>query len=145
MKLYHGSKNSNLNAIKKMQAKAGEGIEVPEDELKNGIYLTPHYDYALAMAIRPNGITYIDDKTKTIEFENPELFMPEEEVCIYEIEVPENEVRKIDNNQFIIEGLDEIKTTAQYSCQAKEIKKYYNLKNWTEEQKQEIYSEFKIK
>ena len=39
MKLYHGSKNSNLNAIKKMQAKAGEGIEVPEDELKNGIYL----------------------------------------------------------------------------------------------------------
>ncbi len=145
MKLYHGSKNGNLNTIKKMQAQAGEGVEVPEDELKNGIYLTPHYEFALACAIRPNGLTQIDDEAKTIEFENPELFSPENDVYIYEVEVSEKEARQIDKNQYVVEGLDEIKPTAQHIHKAKEIEKYYELKNWKPESKKEIISEFKIK
>ena len=145
MKLYHGSKNGNLITIKKMQAQAGEGVEVPEDELKEGIYLTPHYGYALAMAIRPDGVTHIDDETKTIEFENPELFSPEEDVYIYEVEVPDEVARQIDKNQYVIENLDEVKPTVKNQHKAKEIINYYELKNWGKEKKQELYPELKIK
>lgn len=145
MKLYHGSKNGNLTIIKKMQAQAGKNVEVHEDELKNGIYLTPHYEYALAMAIRPNGVTHIDDETKTIEFENPELFFPEKDVYVYEIEVSEKDIRQFDKNQCVVEHLDEIKPAAMHRHKAKEIEQYYELKNLNKEHKKESNDEFKIK
>lgn len=145
MKLYHGSKNGNLTAINKMQASAKEGLTVPEDELKNGIYLTPDYGFALACAARPNGVTHIDDETKTIEFENPELFFPDKNVYVYEIEIDEKETRKIDSNQYIVENMAEIKPTAQYTHKAGDVEKYYEFKNWRREEKHEIKSEFKLR
>ncbi|KKS86220.1 MAG: hypothetical protein UV60_C0002G0025 [Parcubacteria group bacterium GW2011_GWA2_43_11] len=94
-----------------------------------GIYLTPHYEYALAMAVRTHGLTFINDD-KTIEFENPELFNPNESVFVYEVEVSEKYARQIDNNQFVVEGLEEITPTHKYTHKAGEIEQYYELKNW---------------
>lgn len=145
MKLYHGSKNGNLQTIKKMQAEAGEGIEVPEDELKNGIYLTPHYKYALAMAARPTGVTYIDNNKDTIEFGEPESFDPEKEVYVYEVEIDEGIARRVDENQLVIEGLDEIAPTEKHAHKAGDIKQYYELVNWKKEARNEMTSQFKIK
>ena len=144
MKLYHGSPNGNLKTIKKMQAQAGEEVEVPEDELKDGIYLTPHYKYALAVAARPNGVTHINHNNNTIEFENPELFDPEKEIYIYEVEVEEGVARQFDENQLVIENLDEIKPTKQHTHKAGDIEQYYELTNW-KKIKNESSAEFKIK
>lgn len=145
MKLYHGSKNGNLSTIKKMQAKTGEGIEVPENEIKKGIYLTSRYEFALAIAIRPDGFTHIDDDNKAIEFEHPELFFPEKDVYIYEVDVSEEYIKELDNSQYVVEHLDEIKPVAKFTHKAGEIEKYYELINWNKELKQETNSEFKIK
>ncbi|HCC05667.1 TPA: hypothetical protein DEP58_05220 [Patescibacteria group bacterium] len=127
MKLYHGSPNGNLLSLKRMQAEASESVEVPEDELKYGIYLTPHYEYALAMAIRTHGLTFINDD-KTIEFENPELFNPNEDVYVYEVEVSEEFAQQIDKDQFVVESLEEITPTCKYTHKAGEIEQYYELK-----------------
>jgi hypothetical protein len=155
MKLYHGSRN-NLQAIRKSQAQAGEGIDVPEGELLEAIYLTPSYKFAFAAAARVDGVTHIDDKENTIEFENPELFDPEREVYVYEVDikdVPKESVRKVDELQYAILNLDEIKPTNQFIHKAGEIQKYYKLKNWDkgvkeadEAQKEtNIIDEFKLK
>jgi hypothetical protein len=144
MKLYHGSKNGNLAVLKKMQAEAGDGVEVPEDELKNGIYLTPRYGFALACGARPEGVTQIDDVNKKIEFEHPEKFDPDLDVYIYEVEVDENYARRIDDNQYLIENLDEVKTTVKHEHKAKEVQNYYELKNW-KEPGSEMSSEFKMR
>ncbi|MBU0613190.1 hypothetical protein KKB10_04185 [Patescibacteria group bacterium] len=66
MKLYHGSKNSNLKTIRKQQAGAGEGIDVPKDELLEAIYLTPDYGFALACAARPDGVSHINESPKLL-------------------------------------------------------------------------------
>jgi len=145
MKLYHGSKNGNLTTIKKMQAQAGDGVDVPEDELKDGIYLTPYYEFALACAVRPNGVTHIKDEEKTIEFENPEGFFPEKDVYVYEVEVPEGVARQFDKNQLVIENMDEIAPTAKHQHKAGDIEQYYELINWKKEAKNETAAEFKIK
>ncbi len=134
MKLYHGSKNGQLDTIKKSQAEAGEGVEVPEDELLNAIYLTPDYGFALAMAIRPMGLTTIDDDNKTIKFENPELFDPNDKVYIYEIDVPDEQARQIDERQWVIENLDEIKPDNKFEHSAGDIEQYYELVNWKKEE-----------
>ena len=96
MKLYHGSKNGRLDIIRKSQAEAGEGVTVPEDELLNAIYLTPNYGFALVCAARPEGLTTINEQNGKIEFENSELFDPDAEIYIYEVEVAKNQLRQID-------------------------------------------------
>ena len=103
---------------------------MPEDELLNAIYLTPRYDYALAMAARPEGITHIDTINNVVEFEHPELFDPEKEVYIYEVEVPEGEARQIDDLQWVVENREEVGVVNKSLHKAGEIEKYYELKNW---------------
>ena len=146
MKLYHGSKN-NFASIRKIQAGKADNIEVPENELLNAIYLTPDYGFALACAARPEGVTNIDGENKFITFEKPELFDPEEEVSVYEIDVehiPKEKVIKVDDHQYAIVGVDELNISRRFPHKAKDVQNYYELKNW-KEKPQEISSEFKMK
>ena len=146
MKLYHGSKN-NFSSIRKSQAGKADSIEVPENELLNGIYLTPDYGFALACAARPNGVTNIDGETKSITFENPELFDSEMEVFVHEVDVeniPKDKIIKVDDRQFAIVDIDELKVLNTFPHKAKDVQNYYELKNW-KEKPQEIKMEFKMR
>ena len=137
MKLYHGSKN-NFTSIKRSQAGKADNIEVPENELLDAIYLTPDYGFALACATRPEGVTEIDDNNKVITFENPELFDPEEEVFVYELDIeniPKEKIIEVDDHQYAVD-IDELKVLNKFLHKAKEVQKYYELKNWQEKQKE---------
>jgi hypothetical protein len=145
MKLYHGSPNS-FDTIRKSQALASDGIKVPNDELLNAIYLTPKFEFALAIASMPEGAVDIDDETKTIKFENPEAFDPEKEVYIYEIDselISKENLKEVDELQVAVLNTDEIKPTIKHVCMAGDIEKYYELKKEALETK--IPPEFKIK
>jgi len=145
MKLYHGSKN-NFLSIKRNQAGEDDDSEVPENELLNAIYLTPDYGFALACAARPEGTTQIDGENKLITFENPELFDPEEEVFVYELNIeniPKEKIIEVDDHQYAIDA-DELEVLNKFSHKANEVQKYYKLTNWKEKPK-EINQEFKIK
>ncbi|RJQ34374.1 hypothetical protein C4566_02160 [Candidatus Parcubacteria bacterium] len=144
MKLYHGSKNSSLQLIKKQQAQAGEGVEVPADELLEGIYLTPDYGYALAMAARPDGLTHINTENKTIAFENPEAFDTQMPVYIYEVDVPDDQARQIDQLQWVIENMKEIVPTQVFNHQAGDVTQYYEVLKEKRETENKV-PEFKIK
>lgn len=135
MLLYHGSK-SRLDVLTPQQASVGEGVEMPEGELLNAIYLTPDLGFAVACAARPDGVTHINDDDRTIEFENPELFNPEQEIFIYTIDtndLPKEAIREIDERQVAIEGVLELKPSAVQEMRAGEVEKYYELKNWRKE------------
>lgn len=121
--MYHGSKN-NLVTIMKNQATKADSIEVPKNELLDGIYLTPDYGFALACAIRPDGVTTINNENKSIIFENPELFNPEQEVFVYEIEVDnilKENIIKIDERQCVIVGIDELNIFSKFTHKAKDV------------------------
>jgi len=146
MKLYHGSRNK-LSSIKKNKAGRADNIEVPKNELLDAIYLTPDYGFALACAARPEGVTEIDGKSKTIRFENPDLFDPEQQVFVYEVDignVPKEKIIEVDDHQVAIVGIDELKVSEKFSNKAKEVQKYYELENW-EEKPKDFGSEFKMK
>lgn len=147
MKLYHGSKN-NFTSIRKNLAVKADNIEVPSNELLNGIYLTPNYGFALACAVRPNdSFTEIDEENKSITFEKPELFDSEEEVFVYETDIEnisKEKIIEIDENQFVIVDIDELKVLNKFPHKAKEIKNYYELKNW-KEKPEENKIEFKLR
>lgn len=145
MKLYHGSKNGNIKTIKKQQASAGEGVDVPKDELLEAIYLTPDYGFALACAARPDGVSHINESPKTIEFENPEAFNPDMEVYVYEIDVPDNEVRQIDELQYVVENKEEVEITEVFTHKAIDVAQYYELINWKREDKEGVSSQFKMR
>lgn len=146
MKLYHGSKN-NFASIRKSQAGKSDNIEVPENELLNAIYLTPDYGFALACAARPEGVTNIDGENRSIIFENPDLFEPEEEVFVYEVDiksVPKEKVIEVDDHQYAIVDMDELSIFNKFSHKAKDVQDYYELKNW-EEKSKESGTDFKIR
>ena len=145
MKLYHGSKNGNLKTIKKQQASAGEGVDVPKDELLEAIYLTPDYSFALACAVRPDGVSHINESPKTMEFENPERFDPNVEVYIYEIDVPDSEVRQIDELQYVIENKDEVEITEIFKHKAIDVAQYYELLNWKRESQEGTGNQLKTR
>ncbi len=132
MKLYHAS-TQELASLKPQQATKGS-VDVPETELQNGVYLTPHYDFALAMGSRPeNSGTRLDEVERKITFEKPELFDPNKEVFIYVVEtdlLPKENVEYIDENQYIIKGLAEVIPNEVQKVKAEEILKYYELTNW---------------
>ncbi len=141
MLLYHGSSHQ-LKALQPQQAEAGEGIVVPEDELLHAIYLTPDRGSAIAMAVRPDGVTDIRDRS--ITFEHPELFDPEKTVYLYIVEtdaIPKGHLRKIDDWQYAVEGLDELAFASMEEHKAGEIEQYYELTNWKREDKKETEDE----
>jgi hypothetical protein len=148
MKLYHASTHE-LSSLKSQQATKGS-VDVPEAELQNGIYLTPHYDFALAMGSRPeNSGTQLDEVTRKITFEKPELFDPNKEVFIYVVEtdsLPIENVKYIDENQYIIKGLPEVIPNEVQKVKAEEVFKYYELTNWQKplESKKEKGMSFKM-
>jgi len=105
------------------------------------IYLTPDYAYALIMAAKPNGSTRIDTDNKTVAFENPNLFDSQRKIYVYEVDVAEEEARKIDGLQYVVENIDEIKPVHKFIHKAGDIEKYYKIEKW----KKENEIEFKIK
>ncbi|OGF29563.1 hypothetical protein A2531_00025 [Candidatus Falkowbacteria bacterium RIFOXYD2_FULL_34_120] len=149
MKLYHGSPNS-FDTIRKSQAQAGDGIKVPDDELLNAIYLTPNYEFALAIASMPKGATDIDEATRTIKFENPEAFDPEKEVYVYEIDseaIPKENLKEVDELQIAVLNIPELKPSMKHIHKAGDVEKYYEIKREVKEVKNEtkLSPEFKIK
>jgi hypothetical protein len=139
MKLYHGTK-TKLISLQPKQAGKADNIEVPEKELLNAIYLTPNYGFALACGARPDGVTDIDEETKSITFENPQLFDPQETVYIYEFDsdaIPPENLTYVDELQFAVLNTAELIPTETHTHQAQEVEKYYELKNWKSEKNAE--------
>ena len=125
---------------------AGEGISVPQDELLNGIYLTPDLGFAIAIASMPNGVANIDEEKKTIEFENPDLFDPQKEIFIYSFDsekIPGN-IKRVDEQQYVVLDADEIIPESSISYLAKEVSKYYRIVG-AEGLQDEIQSEVKLR
>ena len=146
MKLYHGSRY-NLEKIQNKQATKPKDLNgIPDKELQDGIYLSPDYGFALAMASRPNGISHIEDSNKTITFEKPELFNPDNEVFIYTFDsekIPTENLEYIDKLQYVVTGENELIPIQKENLQARELLKYYKITNWSENK--EITTESKIK
>jgi hypothetical protein len=132
MLLYHGSKQL-LTELKPQQAASKDPGAVPADELLHAIYFTPEFKFTLAMGARPEGVTNIDNDK--ITFENPELFDTNEEIYVYEItssEIPAANLKKVDNRQYAVIGLENLKGLAYKVYRAGELLKYYELTNWKE-------------
>ena len=146
MKLYHGSKYK-LEKLKSRQASSV--VVVPEKELLDAIYLTPDYGFAIACAARPDGVSNIDGKEKTIEFENPENFDPLREIYIYTVDsdkITAENLIKVDDGQYAVIGLEELEYDSVELKTANEVQKYYRLLNWKGEGRQkEIKKELKFK
>jgi len=145
MKLYHGSK-VNFSAVANRQATNGGFEDVPKEELQNGIYLTPNYEFAVAMAVRPNGGARIDNDK--IAFENKELFNPDEEVYIYifdteEEQFKDKELEYHNKNEYMVKGENELIPSKIETIKSSEVFKYYELVEWSNFN--EIKSEQKIK
>lgn len=130
--LYHGSK-VKLSELKSHQAESRAEELVPEGELLNAIYLTPDYITALAMAARPEGVTSMEEKDgeRTIQFEHPELFSPEQEIYIYSVNtdsIPQGHLRKIDDNQYAIVESQGIPMDSYEIRKAGDVFQYYKQK-----------------
>jgi hypothetical protein len=130
MELYHGS-SKKIEELEARQAQSS--VEVPKGELLNAVYLTPDYGFALACGVRVEGTTNIDSEAKTIEFEHPENFDPGKEVYIYRIEsdhIPEGYLRKVDEYQYVVEGLKKLAYEQVDIKKAIEVTDFYKLINW---------------
>jgi hypothetical protein len=147
MLLYHGSPY-RIDKLEERQA-SSPTVSVPEGETLKGIYFTPDYGFAVACGGRPMGVSNISDDEKTIEFENPELFNPEQEVYIYSINsenIPSENIEKIDEHQFRIFGLNELVPESMETIKAIEVEKYYKFLNWKpKDNKDEEASEINFK
>ena len=115
----------------------------PREELQDAIYLTPDYEYAVAMAVKPGGVTEIDNEAKTIEFENPEDFDPERNIYIYTIDsddIPEEHLKKVRDERGEFDGLQyaalisKIIPKLKENKKAREVMRYYKLLNWEEKE-----------
>lgn len=143
MIFYHGSKEK-LEKLEPKQAQAKEGINVPQDELLNAIYLTPFYEFAVLCAARPKGLSSVNDEEKTIHFENPEMFDPNKEIFIYRFDsekIPLENIQKVkdengeyDEKQYAIVGIKELRPDFVEYKKAIEIEKYYKLTNWKQKE-----------
>ncbi len=136
MKLYHGSK-IRLDYLESRQASRGD-VEVPVDELLNGIYLSSDYAVAVAMAARPeNSVTEINDETQEITFEHPELFCPDEDVFIYEFDsanIPGGNLKKLEGDswQYVVTNVERLIPENIEFAKARKVMEYYTLLNWNE-------------
>lgn len=145
MKLYHGSKH-NLEEIINKQASNGSFDYVPEEELQDGIYLTPNYKFALAMAAGPYGGTSIDDGK--ISFEHQELFNPDQNIFVYVFDTEEEQFKdkKLEyhnENEYLLKGENKLIPSKIETVKASEVFKYYELTEW--KNLREIKPEQKIK
>ena len=144
MHLYHGSTESNIQKLEPRNATISDDPSIPEYENRKGIYLTNDYAMALAMAVRPKGETRIDTVHRTIEFENPETFNPDQRIYIYKIDsakIPQDNLEAFpDGWQFIVTDMN-IEVPPPEAQVASEITKYFKLTNHPKDEK---VSEFKI-
>ena len=146
MKLYHGSKYDGEKIESRQAAKAEDLVGVPEEELQNGIYMSPDYGFAFSMGARPRGQTAVGNDDKTISFENPELFNPDENVFLYTFDsdkIPAENLECIDNLHYIVKEKNKLTPVTKETLKAGELFKYYKLVDWKENK--EIVSEQKIK
>ncbi len=141
MKLYHASKH-RFDVIKRSQAQhpAADEFGVPAGELRNKIYFSPNFGFALAMAAGPNGMTSLSDGQ--ISFERQDEFDPERQVYIYEIDselIPEELLEQVDDEQVAIDA-DEIKPEVVHEMKAEQVFEYYELTEWKhpDERKKEM-------
>ena len=126
MYLYHGS-TKRLSKLIRQQAFAPSGS--PSEEGLNAIYLTPDFAFALVSGARPEGITEVNHKERTVHFENPERFNPEQIVYIYIVDstkIPPDKQKQIDDWQVVID-LDEIEPDRVETHRASEIYQYYKV------------------
>jgi hypothetical protein len=148
MILYHGS-SKRFDTLKPSQAQAGEGMAVPENELLEAVYATPDIGFAIAVAALPdNTAAHIDEATKIITFEHPELFDPKKDVYIYAIDtdtIPGEHLIKVDEQQYAITGLEAVTPVSVESMPAAEVLKYYEINGIHKESEPEVTSEIKLR
>ncbi len=144
MKLYHASKKL-LDALEPQQAQKSESLSgVPSEELDNAIYFSSDYGYAIAMGISPEGITKINQDKKKIEFENPELFSPDEDIYVYEINtdtIPRKNLKQLEGDKLQYKITDlEIPMPEERikKIKAREVMDFYELTNWNKEINSEL-------
>jgi hypothetical protein len=128
MKLYHGSRY-NLEKINNRQA---SNLSSNKKQTLNGIYLTPDYEFAIAMASRPRGNNNIDNTNKVIKFGNPELFNPEKDIYIYTFDsenISTENLQYIDKLQYVVTGENELIPLQKETLKARELLKYYKTTN----------------
>lgn len=139
MKLYHGSKHK-IDTLESRQAKNND-VAVPEKELLDGIYFTPDYGFALAIAAtraENSGIT-INNGEHKITLGRPDLFKPDEDVFIYSIDsdqIPEENLEYVDELQYVVLGISQIKPSETEIVKARKVLDYYELTNWKENDKE---------
>jgi hypothetical protein len=150
MKLYHGTKKQ-LDYLEAKQAVSPYPNEIPKDEILEAVYLTPDYGRAIAMGSRPEGNTIIDDENHKITFENPELFDPNQDIYIYNLD---SEIFPLDELKPGENGLDYVAMVKKKlivpevkKVKAREVLDYYELTNWKEnkEIKEKISNSFRVK
>jgi hypothetical protein len=123
--VYHGS-DKLFSKLRRHKASAVSGA--PENEKLNMIYLTPDYDFALALAARPMGYSKIDHTRRIVSY-NLDNFDPEREVYIYVIDIskiPEDKIIKIDELQVAVD-LDEIVPVEVKIHKAGEVSRHYSI------------------
>ncbi|MCY4403216.1 MAG: right-handed parallel beta-helix repeat-containing protein [Candidatus Poribacteria bacterium] len=128
--LYHGSKQL-LPKLKKRQALAPPGR--PPEEALEAIYLTPDFLFALACAARPPGTSKIDLTERTISFDKPDQFQPDEPIYIYYVDstkISEDKKIYIDPYQVAVTE-DEITPEKVETYQSSDLLKHYRvIDNW---------------
>lgn len=123
---YHGSKVL-VSVLKRKQAWGPPGA--PKEESLNMIYLAPDFAFALVSAARPEGITEVNHKERTVHFENSDKFDPEKEVYIYMVDpskIPDDKLCWIDRWQIGVD-LDEIKPDKVETHKSGEVSQYYSI------------------
>lgn len=131
--LYHGSKQL-FAKLKKQKALAPPGR--PPEEALEAIYLTPDFLFALACAARPAGTSNIDLTERTISFDNPDQFNPDETVYIYYVDpmrIPEDEKIYIDSYQVAV-TLNEIAPDKVETYESGDLFQHYRLIDKCEKQ-----------
>lgn len=126
MYLYHGSKYQ-FPILKRRKAIAPPGR--PAEEALEAIYLTPDFLFALACAARPPGTSKIDMVKRTICFEYPDKFEPNESIYIYFVDptkISEEKKIYIDPWQVAITE-HEITPDKVETYQSGDLLKYYRV------------------
>jgi len=128
MFLYHGSAKK-FSKLKRQQAFAPAGR--PSEERRNAIYLTKDFAFALISGASPlDQITEVNHRERTVHFENPEKFNPEQTVYIYIVDstkIPVDKQEWIDDNRQVVVDLDEIEPDRVEDHKASEIYQYYKV------------------